>query len=146
MQFSCIKKNNNALYCLGDCDSGAQDMFGDSLSLNELRKTYPELYRFMHQVETNCDSKDDATGLSGVHAWKRNEDPNFTSTNVGELFATGDSGASLFTIRKAMSSIFECLNAVHVQKTSKLRLEIRDLCFSLQSLQVSKRLSRISAF
>ncbi len=116
-------------------------MFGDSLTLNELRKTYPELYRFMRQSESNSDEPDHTIPTNGDHAWpetnKPPSEPEFApGSDVAQLFAASDSTTSLLTIRKAMSSIFECLNAVHVQKTSKLRLEIRDLCCRLQSLQV----------
>lgn len=116
-------------------------MFADSLSLSELQKTYPELYQFMCQTDPNFDdseipeSKDTFTWSQlGKSLKDQDFDHDF---NLSQLLKESNSMNSLTVIRKAMSSIVECLNTVHVQKTLKLRLEIKDLCCRLQNLQVS---------
>ncbi|VDD82467.1 unnamed protein product [Mesocestoides corti] len=117
-------------------------MFGDSLSLNELRKAYPELYHFMCKTESNFDDANLTEGQEEF-TWSKMENyPKEEDPDVAQIFKTSDSVTSLLTIRKAMSSIFECLNTVHVQKTSKLRLEIRDLCCRLQGLQASREMDQ----
>ena len=120
-------------------------MFGDSLSLNELRKAYPELYQFMCQTDSAFE-ENDLTGAKEEVSWpklgKGSKEQDFEhESDVEQLLKKSNSVTSLLTIRKAMSSIFECLNTVHVQKTLKLRLEIRDLCCRLQNLQVSFEIS-----
>ncbi|BHF63310.1 hypothetical protein SprV_0200630200 [Sparganum proliferum] len=127
-----------------DCDSGAQDLFGDALTLHDLRNTYPELYRFMLQTGSKMESPESSTkncdGSWNNTAFAKTEAPFESDSDVAfaQLFGVHDSSNSLLTIRRAMSSIFDCLNAVHVQKTSKLRMEIRDLCCRLQGLQASR--------
>lgn len=137
---------------LGDCDSGAQDMFGDSLTLNELRKSYPELYQFMHQIEARSGSTEDSK-IDEERSWSTNGntklDPSFNQDPemaFTQLLEVSNSPSILLPIRQAMSSIFDCLNDVHMQKTSKLRSEIRDLCSRLQGLQVIRRLKSSSSF
>lgn len=141
--------HGNLLIFPGDCDSGAQDMFGDSLSLNELRKAYPELYQFMCQTDLNfggTDLDEAKEEVSWSKLGKSLKDQDFDhGFDVSQLLKESSSVTSLSTIRKAMSSIFECLNTVHVQKTLKLRLEIRDLCCRLQSLQVWLTITFVTA-
>ncbi|VDN09643.1 unnamed protein product [Dibothriocephalus latus] len=112
--------------------------------MHDLRNTYPELYSFMLQTGNKIESPESST---------KNSDSSWTNTAFAKVeasfesdsdvafaqfFGIHDSSNSLLTIRRAMSSIFNCLNAVHVQKTSKLRMEIRDLCCRLQGLQASR--------
>lgn len=116
-------------------------MFGDSLSLAELRKAYPELYQFMCQTDPTFEDSE-ISDSKEVFSWsqlgKSLKDQDFEHDfDMSQLLKESNSVNSLMIIRKAMSSIFECLNTVHVQKTLKLRLEIRDLCCRLQNLQVS---------
>ncbi|CDS42011.1 conserved hypothetical protein [Echinococcus multilocularis] len=117
-------------------------MFRDSLSLNELRNAYPELYQFICQTDPTfgaTDLEEAKEEVSRSKFGKGLKDQDFDhGFDVSQLLKESNSVTSLLTIRKAVSSIFESLNTVHVQKSLKLRLEIRDLCFRLQSLQTSR--------
>ncbi|CAH8286572.1 unnamed protein product, partial [Schistosoma turkestanicum] len=140
-------------------DSGAQDLCGEPQSLHLLiQRDFPDLYKIVfsllpyNSIKTNFDNPNvNTTNNNPMYNFSNQQFTNLSkhteetqlfdiikSTDIESNACSNNNNNYYDYYLQNVKHLFECANTIHIQRTTQLRAEIRDLSHRLQGLQTNR--------